>query len=487
MAEKATEAYDRYAVPGAEKDDEVSKPKDEEAPPIDAHDTMLSNPSDSDADESSESKNSDQKKGRYCSVQYLVIYYVLVLLVVGAAVLLPLYFFTNALFERHNSPKTSSSVSEAASSETSGSGTGGSLPEPAPAGNSDLPKSAAPSMTPNPTEGIPVLSSVPVPGESTIRFLSELNYTSGNLGNGTSGTMMDNNMTGMSTEGSLPTSLAPDTESPGTLIDVLASLEIESDAPTPATSVTVPDSPTPNHATAWKPWTLPIPALATSLSAASPTMAPTTDAPSALPTDGPIDATKTPLFSYLVALGTPEETLADEMTPQGKAIRWLLQEDISQISVFRIPQRYALVSLDFVLHDDSGDDHWRDVTEDFCNWQGVTCDSLEDVIGIKWNRQGLTGTMIPEIVHLSKLKTLDLASNNIEGGLDYFWDLEYLTHMYLFENRFSGAIPDRPAPRGLKKVYLGHNQLTGSIPLTLASSDEGPEELGKEFITIGTW
>jgi len=211
----------------------------------------------------------------------------------------------------------------------------------------------------------------------------------------------------------------------------------------------------------------------------SPTMAPVTSAPTKT-----IDVINSPLFSYLTVLGTPAEILKDLNTPQGKAFYWLMQPDVAQMNVFRVPQRFALVALDFALHgNDANVDGWREVDTDICNWQGVTCDMYQEVTGIKWSNQGLTGTMVPEIRYLEKLERVDLAENAIEGTLDVFWDLPKLTHLYLFSNKLSGTIPaDRAAPAGLKKVFLGHNQLTGALPLTLMSSRSGPADLSKSLV-----
>ena len=232
----------------------------------------------------------------------------------------------------------------------------------------------------------------------------------------------------------------------------------------------------------------------TDVPTSSPTPRPTTATPTALfllsttlPTT--VDLTNTPLFSYLVVLGVPANLLRDSSTPQGKTFLWLMQPNVEQISVFRVPERFVLVALDFALHgtnqalnsnstlqgqqqstNRNDPTSWSQPAADMCTWRGVTCDGYKQVTGVKWSNEGLTGTMIPEIKLLTNLKKVDLAENSISGSLDAFWELPQLTHLYLFKNRFSGSIPERAAPQLLEHVYLGFNQLTGTLPLSVARS-----------------
>ena len=212
-----------------------------------------------------------------------------------------------------------------------------------------------------------------------------------------------------------------------------------------------------------------------------PTMLPTSFEPTTSPSTAPVAVTDTPLFQYLTGGGVPAAALADPETPQGRALRWLLNDSLKQINVFGVAQRYALVAMDYAFHGDSLlSNPFRQQNVDYCEWQGVTCNENLEVTELKWSNQGLTGEMIQEIKILSKLTKVDLAENEITGTLDVFWDLPELTHLYMFSNRLSGRIPaDRSAPKNLQKVYLGSNQLTGPLPLTLASSTNGPEALSK--------
>ncbi|CAB9521446.1 receptor-like protein kinase [Seminavis robusta] len=270
--------------------------------------------------------------------------------------------------------------------------------------------------------------------------------------------------------------------------------ETPSAPPQPPVPVTVSASakitPKPTEAT-------PIPSF---MPTATPTKKPASSRPSSYPSLEPVDLFSTPLFNYLVVLGTPEELLSDPSTAQGRAFLWLMQPEVEQISVFRVPQRYALVALDFALHDDDDDDdddqksdepnsrvangeqaaprRWRTYDKDMCDWEGVTCDSRKEVVAIKWSGQGLRGKLINEISMLQKLQTVDLAQNHITGKIDPFWDLPHLKELFLFENRFSGTVPERPAPEKLDRVYLGKNRLEGGFPLAFTTATGGgPKDL----------
>ena len=212
-----------------------------------------------------------------------------------------------------------------------------------------------------------------------------------------------------------------------------------------------------------------------------PTSMPTTAQPTVSPSSAPVDISDTPLFEYLTQGGVSAQALANPDTPQGKALRWIMQDSVEQLSVFRVPQLFALVALDYALHESAFfGSVWRQENVDYCDWQGVTCDANLEVTELKWSDQGLSGAMIPELKILNKLTKVDMAENAITGTLDVFWDLPQLTHLYMFSNKLYGEIPsDRSAPTNLQRVYLGSNQLTGSLPLTLVSSTNGPAALSK--------
>jgi Leucine Rich repeats (2 copies) len=142
-----------------------------------------------------------------------------------------------------------------------------------------------------------------------------------------------------------------------------------------------------------------------------------------------------------------------------------------------LPQRYALIALDFSLHADS-DTTWCIPDLHECYWPGVNCDRSDEVIGINWARQNLSGYVVPEISLLTELESLDLAENQLTGSLDVFWSLPRLETLYLFNNNFVGSIGTVIGTMySLEKLYLGHNSLSGEIPEELFELDDLSEYL----------
>jgi hypothetical protein len=85
---------------------------------------------------------------------------------------------------------------------------------------------------------------------------------------------------------------------------------------------------------------------------------------------------------------------------------------------------------------------------DFCSWQGVTCDTLTSaVVKIDLSSWGLEGPIPSTIGYLKKLQYLNLANNKFTGTLP----------------TVLGTLTD------LVELQLQRNSLTGSIPTTLSS------------------
>ncbi|MDE0462091.1 MAG: leucine-rich repeat domain-containing protein, partial [Caldilineaceae bacterium] len=126
-------------------------------------------------------------------------------------------------------------------------------------------------------------------------------------------------------------------------------------------------------------------------------------------------------------------------------------------------------------------------------WFGVTTDDSGRVIALDLPKNGLRGTLPPELGQLTNLKWLYLHENNLSGtipselgrlaGLEWMglWDNELsgsippalgqltnLTDLSLVENQLSGPIPPALGQlTNLEWLDLGGNQLSGSIPPAL--------------------
>lgn len=129
---------------------------------------------------------------------------------------------------------------------------------------------------------------------------------------------------------------------------------------------------------------------------------------------------------------------------------------------------------------------------DPCDWKGLVCGnghvvviSLPTLVG-----DGLEGTLVPELAHLTelqrislsgnrltgpipaeigrleKLETFDLARNDLEGPIPpELADIPFLRFVYLDDNRLSGELPESLGEiMFLTQLSLGGNQLEGNIP-----------------------
>jgi Leucine rich repeat len=261
--------------------------------------------------------------------------------------------------------------------------------------------------------------------------------------------------------------------------------------------------------------------------AAAPTSAPVA-APA--PTPSPIASTEL----YRVALQvTPSEALDDPTTPQGMAIRWLLQpsSSASATSTYTPPsetkmlQRYAVTVLEMALNPNGGGSSTaassRAATnsssssssfnvgplpgyesKDECEWFGIICAAAnstdvrnssstntssssssqqDDLAGmvttLNWANRNMEGKIPAEIGLLSSLSTLDLGTNRLRGWIpSSIYNLTSLQYLYLHQNQLSGPISNRIANlTHLVRFYAGNNQLTGTLPTGLASPGRGAQ------------
>ncbi|XP_051149643.1 pollen receptor-like kinase 2 [Andrographis paniculata] len=104
-------------------------------------------------------------------------------------------------------------------------------------------------------------------------------------------------------------------------------------------------------------------------------------------------------------------------------------------------------------------------------WTGVLCDGGR-VWGLKLENMGLGGAIdVETLTQLPNLRFISFLHNNLAGNLPNFSKLGSLKAVYLSHNKFSGEIGDQTfaGMASLKKLHLADNQLTGTIPATLAA------------------
>ena len=99
------------------------------------------------------------------------------------------------------------------------------------------------------------------------------------------------------------------------------------------------------------------------------------------------------------------------------------------------------------------------------SWYGVYT-SGGDVVRLQLIRNGLTGTIPPELGSLAALEFLSLSENGLTGSIPpELGNLRSLTTLSIGGNRLTGSIPPELGRlNNLKGLYLPGNELSGSIP-----------------------
>lgn len=127
---------------------------------------------------------------------------------------------------------------------------------------------------------------------------------------------------------------------------------------------------------------------------------------------------------------------------------------------------------------------------------------LDDLETIVLAENLLSGSLSEEFSSMKSLKLFSIfrrlkAGPKLHGPLPSFSNLPQLQGLYLDYNQFSGTIPDNflAASLNVDLVTLGHNELTGDVPKSLASFDsiqlqmEGNKLTGldKKFCDLEEW
>jgi len=203
-----------------------------------------------------------------------------------------------------------------------------------------------------------------------------------------------------------------------------------------------------------------------------------TVAPSATPTASPsLRQTMPPgpdrsgIYFDLINITSPA-VLQDTSSPQAISYLWMVEKD----QLLPVPegryllQRYILVVMDHVFHNPIAPGLAQPML-DHCLWDGIVCDlETGDVKEINWRLKGLNGRLVDEMKHLDSLERLDLSENDLVGSLDNLYGATSLKDVYLHNNKFSGPLKEQVGQMEiLESLYLGHNELTGFIPLSLRS------------------
>ena len=100
------------------------------------------------------------------------------------------------------------------------------------------------------------------------------------------------------------------------------------------------------------------------------------------------------------------------------------------------------------------------------SWHGVYTDENGKVIQLILDENNLKGTLIPELRHLTSLKTLALSKNQLSGNIPQeLGELSQLKQLSLWGNQLTGTIPQELGQLArLEWLSLAENRLTGTIP-----------------------
>ncbi|KAJ0964109.1 hypothetical protein J5N97_029231 [Dioscorea zingiberensis] len=115
--------------------------------------------------------------------------------------------------------------------------------------------------------------------------------------------------------------------------------------------------------------------------------------------------------------------------------------------------------------------NWDTVSDDYCSWRGVLCDSLtSSVVSLNLSNLNLGGEISPAIGLLKSLQFIDLKGNKLTGQIpDEIGECISLKFLDLSGNSLTGDIPFSISKlKQLEELNLKNNQLTGPIPSTLS-------------------
>ncbi|KAL4036611.1 hypothetical protein IC575_000170 [Cucumis melo] len=96
--------------------------------------------------------------------------------------------------------------------------------------------------------------------------------------------------------------------------------------------------------------------------------------------------------------------------------------------------------------------------------------NLKKLWQLELHENSLTGKLPVGLGNLTGLRNFDASSNNLEGDLTELRFLTNLKSLQLFENRFSGTIPEEFGDfKDLVELSLYQNNLTGNLPQRIGS------------------
>jgi hypothetical protein len=109
-------------------------------------------------------------------------------------------------------------------------------------------------------------------------------------------------------------------------------------------------------------------------------------------------------------------------------------------------------------------------TDEYCSYEGVSCDRDGFVLSVDLRAKGLNGTIPPDIGDLVRLRAIRLNDNELHGELPTrMLQMSSLRYLNLGHNLFEGDIPDFSGLPFLNSLILDRNAFSGVIPASLCS------------------
>jgi hypothetical protein len=158
---------------------------------------------------------------------------------------------------------------------------------------------------------------------------------------------------------------------------------------------------------------------------------------------------------------------------QQAAFEWLVHNDeqVTCPNATKLVQRYALAAFWFAC----GGDNWsiaKEQSNSFlskavgeCEWNGVSCDDNDNVVGFHLDENNITGTLPTELASLRFLRELNMDTNHLSGPIPS-WIVQWkkLEVLDLDHNHFTGSIPSSLySISTLRVLDLDSNALTGTL------------------------
>ena len=111
-------------------------------------------------------------------------------------------------------------------------------------------------------------------------------------------------------------------------------------------------------------------------------------------------------------------------------------------------------------------DRWLQGDPCGSNWYGITCNSKGRVTQIILYNNGLVGQLPgPQISKMSELVELDLSINKLTGEIPLeLYTMKSLQQFILYDNQFTGGLPQKISMPSLATFLVFFNQLVGALP-----------------------